>query len=638
MATSIVDELKHIRMSPALLETVERAARYANEQSHGEVGLEHVLLALTEDHDAAAVLTTSNVEIIQLKTDVSNQVGRIDQRVPADSDKSIALSDTVKRIFDASAQAAKGRRDAINGAIVLAAIVGDGSSTAAHLLRTHGMTFEAAIKALQSAGSSAGNADATAEEHSSESVAPQPEPGSPAAASPVNTAPTPSAANREDAPRPRIEPRPSLQDQSRSGPPSGPAPHERPPVHPSSGAAGFETQRLAKKKPFEHVPTEFGYDAIRKRQEAQRRPGMNERRIDVPPVRGAGDTTFPSADRDRLHERSQPHTGPPTQSGFPPSDVSQTGPPTRPPPGGSDAKPYRPPPPVPLPGEPGAPGSGQRPVGTPAAGAGPLGGVRGGMQPSPGGGLSPSFGEGAYRGPPASGPHSVPRTAPPAGAQGNFEGAPGQHRGARAPRGVPNPAGGHARAQQTGGQQGPRTNVEAGQLIENIPRLMRVAMPTIAEVRIAKADIQGVAEGLQGGGPVHRHDVLVTKAMTVRLRAPDGGFFIEAASPETQWVDNSFGLISDEFASWRWTVTPQKSGRKRLQVIVSARTVGADGLAAETALPDQVIEVRIRANYGRAAKRWMGWIAAAVVGGLFARFGEQIFDVASKIAAPFLAS
>ena len=31
-------------------------------------------------------------------------------------------------------------------------------------------------------------------------------------------------------------------------------------------------------------------------------------------------------------------------------------------------------------------------------------------------------------------------------------------------------------------------------------------------------------------------------------------------------------------------------------MIISARTVSADGLAAETALPDQVITVRVRTN------------------------------------------
>ena len=179
-------------------------------------------------------------------------------------------------------------------------------------------------------------------------------------------------------------------------------------------------------------------------------------------------------------------------------------------------------------------------------------------------------------------------------------------------------------SQAPGRSFSPRT--EIGQLVENIPRSMRVAVPTLIEVRIARADVQALAEGLQGGGAAYQHEVTVTKAMSVRLRAPDGGFFIETASPETQWIEKAMLLSSDDFASWRWHVTPRDKGRRRLQLIISARTVSADGLAAETALPDQVITVRVRTNYGRSAKRWVGWVIAAVAGGLLAKFGEGAFE------------
>ena len=63
------------------------------------------------------------------------------------------------------------------------------------------------------------------------------------------------------------------------------------------------------------------------------------------------------------------------------------------------------------------------------------------------------------------------------------------------------------------------------------PRSSRCASPG--------PNVQALAEGLQGGGAAYRHEVTVTKAMSVRLRAPDGGFFIETASPETQWIEKS---------------------------------------------------------------------------------------------------
>ncbi|MGE0024119.1 MAG: Clp protease, partial [Hyphomicrobium sp.] len=178
--------------------------------------------------------------------------------------------------------------------------------------------------------------------------------------------------------------------------------------------------------------------------------------------------------------------------------------------------------------------------------------------------------------------------------------------------------------------------IEAGQLVENIPRRMRVGVPVVVEARIARADVKALAEGLQGGGAAFRHEVVVTKAMSVRLRAPDGGFAIENRSPETQWIESVLGLANDDYASWRWTVTPRSRGRRQLQLIVSARTVGADGMTAETALPDQMIEIKVGINYARTFGRWMGWAAAAVVGGMLARFGEDGLVILRLLAAKYL--
>ena len=164
-----------------------------------------------------------------------------------------------------------------------------------------------------------------------------------------------------------------------------------------------------------------------------------------------------------------------------------------------------------------------------------------------------------------------------------------------------------------------------GQLVENIPRKMRVAVPVIVEARVARANVKALAEGLQGTGIPNTHSVLVSKAMSVRLRAPDGGFYIETASPETQWIDNVAGVMTDDFASWRWAVTAKERGKRRLQLVLSARTVSAEGLIADTALPDQVVEVKVGINYGATALRWSGWISAAVFGGLLARFGEEAY-------------
>ena len=60
---------------------------------------------------------------------------------------------------------------------------------------------------------------------------------------------------------------------------------------------------------------------------------------------------------------------------------------------------------------------------------------------------------------------------------------------------------------------------------------------------------------------------------------------------------------------------------------MSARTVGADGVAAETALPDQIVEVKVRSNIKRTVLRLLGWTVAAVVGGALSTFGQTGFAV-----------
>lgn len=179
------------------------------------------------------------------------------------------------------------------------------------------------------------------------------------------------------------------------------------------------------------------------------------------------------------------------------------------------------------------------------------------------------------------------------------------------------------------------TNVETGQLAENIPRSMRVGKTVRAEIRIAKASVKALTEGVDGGGQVWQHTVAISKAMSVRLRAPDGGFFIESTSPETQWIESNLGYASDDFASWRFNITPQYRGWSDLQIIVSARTVGADGVAAETALPDQIVEVKVRANIGRAFVRLLGWTVAAVIGGALATFGESGMTIVTALMKKF---
>ena len=217
----------------------------------------------------------------------------------------------------------------------------------------------------------------------------------------------------------------------------------------------------------------------------------------------------------------------------------------------------------------------------------------------PGVGARPPPANGSYaEAPPARGERPVPR--------------PGQ-----APRSPPVPRGG-----------GP---ADKGLLVESVPRRMRVGVPAAAEVRIARDRIDGLVATLNGRGAAPLAEPPLMRALSVRLRAPGGDFWIEPATPETQWVDSSSGTIHDDYAIWRWTVAARRRGRRRLTLMVSARTVGRDGLAVESTPPDRVIEVKVGGNYGRAAVRWVGWIAA-LAGGRGARhvLGADLGDCGAR--------
>lgn len=229
--------------------------------------------------------------------------------------------------------------------------------------------------------------------------------------------------------------------------------------------------------------------------------------------------------------------------------------------------------------------------------------------------------------PPGRGPGAQSAATPPGARDGAETPAAHQQTDARTPGAPPlqrAPQQGRQPSRRSGKGANGQIQTAAGQLLETIPRVMRVAVPVTVEARIARNDVEGIADGMQGQVAPQRHDLVVTKAMSVRLRAPNGGFWIETASPETQWIENRLGVLQDDFASWRWTVTPQRRGTSKLQLVISARTVGTDGLAAETQLPEQVITVKVRTNYNRAFKKFGGWAIAALAGGAISALGGQL--------------
>ncbi len=174
-------------------------------------------------------------------------------------------------------------------------------------------------------------------------------------------------------------------------------------------------------------------------------------------------------------------------------------------------------------------------------------------------------------------------------------------------------------------------SVYTGKLAENIPRKMKAFKAERVEVRITREETETFLAGMEGSTEAVRHDLLVTQAMSVLLRAPDGGFTIETIAPETQWIFNRPGGPEKEpFGRWRWSVTPTETGPHRLQLVVAARSVDQNGLAGDTALPDQVINVNVRANYGRGILKALRWVVLMALGGAITEGTLQVMRLLAK--------
>ena len=546
MSQSVPESGNRVEMSANLRATLQRAGRYAAEQRHRLVTIEHILLALNEDPEAELILNACAIDQSRLHNDVSGYLSLIQERASPQEKVQPVLDNEAARIVNSAVIAAqKSRRDTVNGAIVLAAIIGDGKTPAANMLSSQGLTFQAAIDALQAAQGNGQTGAHAGTSRTDSYVAPHS----------AGQMPIGQTAQRQTS---------HAAQHWQAGPPD-----------PGGTMASGTYGRADQQNPA-----------------AQRGHTMAE------PMSGADKTTT-----DTLATFERRAALPPQQQARVPQPAPQQpaaafqasrssyglgGDPLR-----------RPPPPEALSRRPSA----EQPYAPPH-------------------GLAPA--------PQPPGPSPQPH-GPNVGRQFEAYGQGGYARDYHNPHYSARAEANKLPAVVPGQDSKPTRIIRAGQLLENIPRRMRMGMSHSVEVRIARSELQNLAVSMRGGEPAQRHEPAITKVMSVRMRAPDNGFFIEASSPETQWIENQLSPMADEFASWRWIITPKRGGRATLQLIVAARTVGGDGLAAQTALPDQLFDIRISVNYARVLGRWAGWIAAAVCGGLLAKFGEDIVRVAAII-------
>ncbi len=124
-----------------LEETLHRAVAYANQRKHEYATLEHLLLSLADDEDAAQVMRACNVDLAVLKKTVVNYLDtELKSLVVEDSEDAKPTAGFQRVIQRAVIHVQSSGRDEVMGANVLVAVFSERESHAAFFLQEQDMT------------------------------------------------------------------------------------------------------------------------------------------------------------------------------------------------------------------------------------------------------------------------------------------------------------------------------------------------------------------------------------------------------------------------------------------------------------------------------------------------------------------
>ena len=127
--------------SPSLEKAIHQALTLANERHHEYATLEHLLLALIEDPDAAAVMGACNVDLDELRTTVIEYVDKeLNNLITGYNEDSKPTSGFQRVIQRAVIHVQSSGREEVTGANVLVAIFAERESHAAYFLQEQEMT------------------------------------------------------------------------------------------------------------------------------------------------------------------------------------------------------------------------------------------------------------------------------------------------------------------------------------------------------------------------------------------------------------------------------------------------------------------------------------------------------------------
>jgi ATP-dependent Clp protease ATP-binding subunit ClpA len=127
--------------SRSLEESLRRAIRLATERTHEYATLEHLLLSLADDKDAAAVMRACNADLDQLRRALSNYIDNELKSLRSPSGEDAKPTTAFQRVVQrAVIHVQSSGREEVTGANVLVAIFAERESHAAFFLQEQGMT------------------------------------------------------------------------------------------------------------------------------------------------------------------------------------------------------------------------------------------------------------------------------------------------------------------------------------------------------------------------------------------------------------------------------------------------------------------------------------------------------------------
>jgi ATP-dependent Clp protease ATP-binding subunit ClpA len=128
-------------LTPSLERALERAMHLAQERKHEYATLEHLLLALTEDEDAAEVMSACKVDLDKLRRDLTNYLDNDCASFVVEDGGAVHPTAAFQRVVQrAVLHVESSSKDEVTGANVLVSIFAERESHAAYFLQEQDMT------------------------------------------------------------------------------------------------------------------------------------------------------------------------------------------------------------------------------------------------------------------------------------------------------------------------------------------------------------------------------------------------------------------------------------------------------------------------------------------------------------------